>query len=72
MCICSRNTNFGGTPSARIDAMGVDGLSPELAISLLMGTPIIGKSNGRTWTVTLGVLKGDKVSLDKYVPRTYI
>ena len=52
--------------------MGVDGPSHELAISLLMGTPITGKSNGRTWTITLGVLKGDKVSLDKYVPRTYI
>ena len=29
--------------------MGVDGPSLELAISLLMGTPITGESNGRTY-----------------------
>ena len=42
----------GGTPSARIAEMGVDGLSPTLAISLLTGTPITGELNGRTWTIT--------------------
>ena len=38
----------GGTPSTEIAEMEVDGLSPALAIILLIGTPIIGELKGRT------------------------
>ena len=45
-------TGGGGTPLVGMDEMGVDEPSPGLAIILLMGTPIIGESNGRTWMIT--------------------
>ena len=39
-------TRGGGTPSARIVEMRVEGLSHALDISLLTGTPIIGELKG--------------------------
>ena len=36
----------GGTPSAAIDEMGLEGLSLALDISLLIGTPITGELKG--------------------------
>ena len=45
-------TGGGGTPSARMADMRVDGPSPNLPIILLTGTPITGESNGRTWMIT--------------------
>ena len=46
----------GGTPPAKTAEVGVEIPSPELAITLLTGTPIKGESKGRSWTIT-GSLK---------------
>ena len=40
-------TGGGGTPTFRIAEMGIEGLSPALDISLLIGTPITGELKGQ-------------------------
>ena len=38
----------GCTPSVGIDEIGIEGFSPTLDISLLIGTPIISELKGKT------------------------
>ena len=45
-------TRVGGTPPANMAEVGVEIPSLELAITLLMGTPITGEVIGRTWMIT--------------------
>ena len=56
-------TGGGGTPPTKMAEVGVEIPSPELAITMLTGTPITCESKGRTWTI-IGSLKSVRGGLN--------